>query len=159
VATLKTMPYDDPAPTALADAAPANGADVYDPTAELFIRFAPAVLALCNLARAELGLEPLARLSRPRYRSPWDNVLVDAVRAGMAGTRPRDMAPEIEATAEALYCHWPWESLALPHTRDSQSYMALLEAGARPPAPARRRGSRGGRRIQARRARALAHAA
>jgi hypothetical protein len=65
------------------------------------------------------------------------------------------MAPEIEATAEALWCHWPWESLALSHTRDSQSYMALLEAGARPPEPSRRRGRRGGRRVQERRVRAL----
>jgi hypothetical protein len=129
------------ATTQIADNTPGD-ATVYDPSAALFERFAPAALALCNLARTELGLEPLVRLPRPRYRSPWDNVLTDAVRAGIAGTRPRDMAPEIEATAEALFCHWPWESLALSHTRDSQSYMALLEAGARPPQAARRRGRR-----------------
>ena len=82
---------------------------------------------------------------------------MEAVRQDIHGTRPRDMRPEVEATAEGLWLHFPWEdTLCLAHTPDSQSFMALLEAGTGT-ATGGRRGCRGGRRRRG--TRALAPAA
>jgi len=130
-----------------------------NPAAALFERFTPAALDLVNRARGEIGLPAIGAIGRPRWRSPWDNVLVEGVRQGMHGTRPRDMRPEVEATAEGLWVHFPWEdTLRLEHTPDSQSFVALLEAGVGR-TDGRRRGRRGGRRIQARRTRGVLRAA
>ena len=131
------------------------------PAAALFERFTPAALDLVNRARDEIGLPAIGALGRPRWLSPWDNVLVEGVRQGMHGTRPRDTRPTVEATAEALRLHFFWEdsqTLELEHTPDSQSFVALLEAGVGQTC-GRRRGRRGGARSQARRARARVAAA
>jgi hypothetical protein len=119
-------------------------------------------LDLVNRARAELLLPDADALPSPRWINPWENTVVQAVRAGLGSPELNAARVRVWASLEHDGLHLFFDDMPeehaeqlIAHTADSLAYLerliALTTLGLeREPT---RRGRRGGRAVRARRER------
>ena len=124
-------------------------------------------LALVNRARIELMLPEVDRLPGPRWVNPWENTIVQAVRAGRGSPELNAAGVRVWASLEHDGLHLFFDAMPeehaeqlVAHTADSRRYAEQLVAHAAlgPGRAPTRRGRRGGRALRARRERQWASA-
>ena len=128
--------------------------------------FSPGAIAgaldLVNRARAELLLPDAEALPSPRWTNPWENTVVQAVRAGLGSPELNQARIRVWASLEHDGLHLFFDRMpeehaeqVIAHSASSLAYLerlvALTALGLeREPT---RRGRRGGRAVRARRVR------
>lgn len=123
------------------------------------------LLAMVNHARSLIGLPPLATLPGRFYRDPWHNTVTAAIEDGIPQAYPTGARPSVELDAiRGVVIHTDDAELVVAHTPISQAQTTQLRADTTSPTeqartPRRRRGTRGGKRVQERRAQAAARTA
>ena len=118
-------------------------------------------LAMVNHARKLIDLPALTALPGRFYRDPWQNTITAAIEHGIRDQYPTGPRPAVELDPKrGVVIHRDDTELVVAHTPISQAQTNQLRADADKATsdgkPKRRRGNRGGKRVQERRAQAAA---